>query len=222
MDPQSPATVEPVFGQIAGVSLTERVTSALKDAFLTGKFKPGDPVIERQVAREMNVGTPVVREALIALKHEGFVRRITNKGSYVTQFSPEEVRQLFSLRVELETLALQWARTRITESELAELTRLLEQLVEAGARENRSEFLRCDFEFHRFYWRASGNPFLADTLERLMPPLFAFVVLASNRPLTAAMAREHQIFVNALRRVDEPEFTQLVRNALAKIAVRWT
>lgn len=62
---------EPVFGQIANISLTERVTSALKEAFFTGKLKPGDAIIERQIAREMNVGTPVVREALIALKHQG-------------------------------------------------------------------------------------------------------------------------------------------------------
>lgn len=221
MDPESPSTVEPVFGHIAGVSLTERVTSALKEAFLTGKFKPGDPVIERQVAREMNVGTPVVREALISLKHEGFVRRITNKGSYVTKFSPEQVRQLFTIRIELEALALQWARARITESELTELAMLLERLVEAGKEENRSEFLRRDFEFHRYYWRASGNPFLADTLERLMPPLFAFVVLASNRPLTAAIAREHQVFIDALHGLNEPEFTHCVRNALTSIALRW-
>jgi DNA-binding GntR family transcriptional regulator len=56
-----PAVAEPIFGQIETVSLTERVISALKDAFFTGKLKPGDPIVERQLAREMNVGTPVVR-----------------------------------------------------------------------------------------------------------------------------------------------------------------
>lgn len=125
---------------------------------------------------------------------------MSNKGSYVTQFSAEEVRHLYMLRIELETLALQWARARITDSELAELTVLLDALVDAGTQENRSECLRRDFEFHRYYWRASGNPFLAAELERLMAPLFAFVVLASDRPLSAAMAREHYVFVDALRR----------------------
>src|SRR5436190_23608863 len=108
------AVAEPVFEQIETISLTQRVISALKDAFFTGKLKPGDPIIERQLAREMNVGTPVVREALISLKHEGYVRRVNNKGSYVTQFSAQEVRELYTLRIELETLALQWARSRVT------------------------------------------------------------------------------------------------------------
>jgi DNA-binding GntR family transcriptional regulator len=215
------AVVEPVFGQIETISLTQRVISALKDAFFTGKLKPGDPIVERQLAREMNVGTPVVREALISLKHEGFVRRVNNKGSYVTQFTAREVRDLYMLRVELETLALQWARTRVTNADIAELTTLVDRLVEAGTRGSRSEFLKADFEFHRYYWRLSGNPFLSDLLERLMAPLFAFVILASDLPITAAMAREHYAFVEALSGMSEPEFTDAVRRTLSGFASRW-
>src|SRR2546430_11198717 len=121
-----------VFSQLEAVSLTEGVAAALKDAFFSGKLKPGAGIVERQIAREMNVGTPVVREALISLKHEGFVRRVNNKGSYVTRFEAEEVRQLYTLRIELETLALQWARTRVTPADLDDLTRLVDLLVEAG------------------------------------------------------------------------------------------
>jgi DNA-binding GntR family transcriptional regulator len=212
---------EHVFGQIETVSLTERVISALKDAFFTGKLKPGDPIVERQLAREMNVGTPVVREALISLKHEGFVRRVNNKGSSVTQFSANEVRELYTLRIELETLALQWARSRVTDADLAELTKLVDKLVEAGQSGSRSEFLRRDFEFHRHYWKLCGNPFLADLLERLMAPLFAFVVLASDKPTTASMGREHYALVDALRGMREPEFTDVVRKTLTGFALRW-
>ena len=61
-----------IFQEIEAITLTERVIAALKDAFFSGKLKPGDAIVERQIAREMNVGTPVVREALISLKHEGF------------------------------------------------------------------------------------------------------------------------------------------------------
>jgi len=210
-----------VFGQIETISLTERVILALKEAFFSGKLKPGDPIIERQLAREMNVGTPVVREALISLKHEGFVRRVNNKGSYVTQFAAEEVRQLYTLRIELETLALQWARMRVTPADLDNLTSLVDRLVEAGNRCNRAEFLTRDFEFHRAYWKLSGNIFLSDLLERLMAPLFAFVVLASDLPTTGAMGREHYVLVDALRSVPEPEFTDVVRKVLNGFAVRW-
>ena len=211
----------PAFERIETVSLTQKVNSALKDAFFAGKLKPGDAIVERQLAREMNVGTPVVREALISLKHEGFIRRVVNKGSSVTKFSAQEVRDLYTLRVELETLALQWAKSRVTDTDVAELTAMVDRLVDAANGGRRSEFLKADFEFHRYYWHLSGNPFLAETLERLMAPLFAFVVLASDLPLTPAMAREHYVFIDALRGMREPEFTEVIRKILSRFAFRW-
>ncbi len=210
-----------IFQEIEAITLTERVIAALKNAFFSGTLKPGDAIVERQIAREMNVGTPVVREALISLKHDGFVRRIKNKGSFVTAFEPDEVRELYMLRVELETLALQWARPRVTSPDLDELKGLVDLLVEAGERHDRRGFLERDFDFHRQCWKLSGNAFLADTLERLMAPLFAFVVLASGKPMTAAMGREHYVLVEALRSVAEPEFTNIVRKTFTGFAFRW-
>src|SRR5439155_26805424 len=99
-----------VFQEIEAVPLTNRVAAALKDAFFSCKLKPGDAIVERQLAQEMKVGTPVVREALIALQAQGFVRRVTNTGTFVTKFDAEDVRQLYTLRIELEALAFEWAR----------------------------------------------------------------------------------------------------------------
>jgi len=121
----------------------------------------------------------------------------------------------------LETLALQWARPLVTKTDLDRLKTLVDRLVEAGQRENRREFLECDIEFHRYCWKLSGNPFLAETLERLMAPLFAFVVLASGHPMTAAMGREHYALVEALRSMEEPEFSALVRKTFTGFAFRW-
>jgi len=181
----------------------------------------GDPVAAGPVFGHIDP-IPLTERVTAALKHQGFVRRVNNKGSSVTKFETEEVRQLYMLRIELETVSLQWARSRVTETELNELKKLADNLVDAGERGNRREFLECDFAFHRFCWRLSGNSFLAETLERLMAPLFAFVVLASGRPLTAAMGKEHYAIVEALRSVPEPEFSALVRKTITGFALRWT
>src|SRR5882724_5939774 len=129
-----------VFQEIEAVPLTDRVAAALKDAFFSGKLKPGDAIVERQLAREMKVGTPVVREALISLQGQGFVRRVTNTGTFVTKFDTEEVRQLYNLRIELEALALEWARPRVSPADIAELKELVDRLVEAGEAGVRREF----------------------------------------------------------------------------------
>ena len=54
-----------------------------------------------------------------------------------------------------------------------------------------------------------------------MAPLFAFVVLASDQPTTAAMGREHYVLVDALRSLREPEFTEVVRRIFTGFALRW-
>src|SRR6266568_1045975 len=147
----------PVFREIEALPLTDRVAAALKDAFFSGQLKPGDAIIERQLALEMKVGTPVVREALIALHGQGFVRRVTNTGTFVTKFDAEEVRQLQTLRIELETLALEWARPRVSADDIAVLKGLVDKCVEAGQAGERREFLERDFAFHRQCWKLSGN-----------------------------------------------------------------
>jgi DNA-binding GntR family transcriptional regulator len=211
----------PVFSEIEAVPLTDRVEAALKDAFFSGTLKPGDAIVERQLAREMKVGTPVVREALISLQGQGFVRRVTNTGTFVTRFEAEEVRQLYTLRVELEALAFEWARPRVAPADIAELRGLVERLIEAGEAGARRQFLERDFQFHKRCWVLSGNTYLVETLERLMAPLFAFAVLASGVPLTAAMAREHHALVNALESLQPPEFDQVIRKTLTGFALRW-
>ncbi len=211
----------PTFAEIEPVSLKDRVINALKDAFLEGQFKPGDAIVERELARQMKVGTPVVREALISLEGQGFVRRVTNTGTFVTQFSDDEVRQLYALRVELETLAMRWLKEHVTEQQLEDLTVLVDELVEAGKRGSKKEFLELDYRFHRECWRLSGNTFLAETLERLMAPHFSFVVVASGAPLTEAMGHEHYELIRALRSLREPAFSEAVRKTFTGFASRW-
>lgn len=209
------------FSALEPVSTRDRIVAALKDAFFSGSLKPGDPIVERQLARELRVGTPPVREALIALQEQGFVRRVANTATYVTKFSPEEVRQAYALRVELEMLALQWAKPRVTPAMLEDLERRVDALVEAGERNETRRFLELDLEFHQACWEISGNRFVVETLRRHMTPLSVFVVLASGISPTAAMAREHYALVGALRGLEEPEFSALVRRTLMGFALHW-
>jgi DNA-binding GntR family transcriptional regulator len=209
------------FAEIEPFSLRDRIIDALKSAFFAGELKPGDAIVERELARQMKVGTPVIREALISLQGQGFVRRVMNTGTFVTQFTTDEVKQLYKLRVELELLALQWAKPRVTDSDLRELSRQITKIVEAGERGDRRQFLEFDYAFHRLCWALSGNSFLTETLERLMAPLFTFVVLASGTPLTASMAREHYELVHALQNTEEPEFSVVVRKRLSGFTSRW-
>lgn len=211
-----------VFRDIQVESLRDKVVTALKDAFFSGTLKPGDMIVERELARRMNIGTPAIREALITLQEQGFVRRVANTATYVSEFSVEEVRQLYQLRVESELLALQWAKPHVTESDLANLEKIVTKMVEAAEKKRAKEFYESDLEFHQCCWKLSRNPFLARSLETLVTPLFAFVLNASDASVEVPVAREHLNIVNALRNLNDPEFSTVIRSTLSSFALRGT
>lgn len=147
----------------------------LRAQILSGKYRPGERLNESQIARDFNISRIPVREALSQLQEQGLVMNHERRGMFVMQLTPDEVQQINSLRMVLETEALRLAQARMTPEILAELTDLVEQmeawdgpLIEAAA---------LDQKFHAVIWRAAGNPYLERALESLTTSLFAHKAL---------------------------------------------
>jgi DNA-binding GntR family transcriptional regulator len=155
----------------------DRALAAIQEAILTGKLQPGERIVESKLAGELRVGTTPVREALFELESRGFVTRVTNKGTFVTQLSLEDAEQIFRIRGELEGLAVQLLQERIAAADLDLLRRHARDMKAAAARNDQAAFYRADLDFHRTLWRLSGNPFLVKCLEQLVVPLFAFFIM---------------------------------------------
>lgn len=172
---------EPTFSRITSVSKKERVAKALRDAIVSGRMKPGDAIVESRVARELGVGQPLVREALLDLEHQGFVQRVPYKGTSVTRLGPEEIEQIQRMRVELEALAIVWARARVGVADVRELRALVEQMERSARGSDLASFNDHDLALHRKIWQLSGNKYLADALERAVVPLLTFFYLSSGR-----------------------------------------
>jgi DNA-binding GntR family transcriptional regulator len=208
-----------VFPELGSGSLRDKVVACLKEAIFSGLLRPGDPVVERTLSQQMKIGTPAVREALVTLDEQGFLRRVANTATYVNSYSAEEVKELYQLRIEFELLALKWAKPRVTEADLQSLERVIVQMADAAVQKDLRRFYELDLQFHRDCWRLSGNRFLSKSLERLVPPLFAFVLVASDVTVSETIAYEHRAIVNALRRMEEPDFSAAVRQTLTSFAM---
>ena len=188
------------FGRVAVVSKKDQVTKALRDAIVSGRMQPGDAIVESRVARQLGVGQPLVREALLDLEHSGFVQRVPYRGTSVTKLGPEEIDQIQHMRVELEALAVEWARGRATAADLAELRGLVAQMDKSARDSDLAGFNDCDLALHRKIWELSGNKFLADALERAVVPLLTFFYLSSGRisELHIRSVEEHAALVEAI------------------------
>ena len=179
----------------------ERIVGAIRKAILFGKLKPGHRIVESHLARHLRVGNTAVREALFELQSRGFVTRVANKGTFVTQLTVDEVEQIFRARREMEGLAAELLQDRMTEATLDSLQRCIDEMRSAAAVVDLEVFCRLDVEFHTTIWHSSGNRFLAAALETMVLPLFAFfnMTCPPDRETLLAGVERHAELLGALR-----------------------
>ena len=163
-------------GTFVPQTLKTHVLNRLRDAIVAGAYKPGDRLNESQLARDLNISRIPIREALMTLQEQGLVMNHERRGMFVTILSEQDVQLINSLRVVLEAEALKLCRLNMTPESRARLTDLVEQM-EAWEQGSELAAAALDLAFHREMWRASGNPYLAKTLDSLATVLFAHKAL---------------------------------------------
>ena len=201
---------------IQPISKRDQVVRAMKEAILSGTITPGASIVESKIAQQLGAGVPLIREALIELEHQGFVQRTPYKGTTVTKLSPSDVRHIFSLRIELEALAIEWAKEHATEADIEYLRQEIRKMQAAAKRLDLPQFYESDLAFHRKIWRLSDNPYLVDALERLVVPLFAFFLMQTSRQQASYVdsACMHAEIVEAMPLKSGVELREMFKNSL--------
>jgi len=202
---------------IQPVSKRDQVVSSFKEAILSGIIQPGEAIVESKVAQQLGAGIPLVREALIELEHQGYVRKVPYKGTTVTKLERHHVEQIFRLRVELETLAIEWARESVTNEDIEQLRVITGKMKQSAEALDLDRFYENDLAFHRKLWEMSGNEYLVDCLERIVVPLFAFFVMKNRRERQSylASAAKHEQIVEALPTLSRSKLRVMMQNSLA-------
>jgi DNA-binding GntR family transcriptional regulator len=191
---------------VAPPTLRAHVVKMLSADILAGKYRPGDRLNESQIARELNISRIPVREALSQLQEQGLVQNRERRGMFVTNIGSEEVLQISSLRIILETEALRLARLHMTPEILARLEGLMAQMETWNG--TLLEAAGLDLEFHRVIWKATGNPYLERSLNGLMVPLFAHKTLEHvTKEIRRWRLSHHRILLDVVagRSEDDPQ-----------------
>ena len=201
---------------IQPISKRDQIVQAMKDAILSGTIPPGAPIVESKMAQMLGAGVPLMREALIELEHQGFVQRTPYKATTVTKLEPADVRRIFRLRVELEALAIAWAKENVTQTDLDQLRETIRKMERAARAVDLAAFYDADLTFHRKIWDLSDNPYLVEALERVVVPLFAFFLMKTSRRKKSYVesAAMHSVIVEAIPRKSAAELRELVRKSL--------
>lgn len=158
------------------MTLRAHVYNELREAIVSGRYRPGDRLNESRLARELNISRIPIREALQRLQEQGLVMNRQRRGMFVTELPEADVQRITSLRVVLEAEALRLCRANMTRTLAAQLTALVEKM-ETWQGSNEIDAAAIDLEFHRAIWNAAGNPVLCRALNSLSTVLFAHTAL---------------------------------------------
>jgi DNA-binding GntR family transcriptional regulator len=162
-------------------SLSHQIADSIRNMIVSGDLQPGGRIVESRIARQIGVGQPTVREALVALEHQGLVVRKANQGCVVTSLTRVEICQLIRIRAELETLAVQLAVESASDAEIEKLLEITTQMKAAAFQRDPQQFFTLDLRFHEALWKLSGNSFLPRLLEQTLAPLLAFLFIRNLR-----------------------------------------
>ncbi|GAK54943.1 transcriptional regulator, GntR family [Candidatus Vecturithrix granuli] len=140
--------------------LEERAYRSIIRMILEHCFKPGDYLLETELAAQLELSRTPVRQALGRLVAEGFLEKRRKKGCVIPVPTPEDAQQVFFARQAIESQTAAAAALHATDEDIATLQTFLQQQDEAYRSCNKEAYSLANEEFHLGIARASRNAYL--------------------------------------------------------------
>ncbi len=179
--------------------LGERAYAGLRDRIVTLQIRPGEPIDEDRIARDLGMGRTPVREAIKRLALERLVTVYPRRGTFASDINITDLAQISDVRMAVEGHAARRAAQRLTDEGRAELQALCAELRDAPADLDGAALMAVDARVHRFVYRCAENPYLGETCERYFNLSLRIWHLAIDRmPQLRAHVEEHLEVLQAI------------------------
>ncbi|MET7682354.1 GntR family transcriptional regulator [Streptomyces sp. NPDC005423] len=197
-------------------SRTEAVLETIKHAILTGELRPGQALVEAELAERIGVSKTPVREALKTLAGSGLVVMLPYKGVTVREVDEELARAVYDMRLLLEPVAA--GRSTLSRQALEEARAALAAADRAEDAADRSLANRA---FHRALYAGCGNALLVKSLDELRDQTALVSSAAWARmPSWEQEAREHREILAAAETGDSRNVRALMRGHISAFMAR--
>lgn len=187
--------------RVPGLSRREQVAEILRAAITAGRLKPGDRLIETDLAKELGTSRAPVREALRQLEEQGLVASYPYRGSEVLGVTEDEVEEmLVPIRVTLERFAYARALGRLSHADFDELQAIVEDMSVAATQGSADRLADADIRFHELIILRSEQRHCLQIWRTIEPRVRAYFrrdAPAHDDP--GAVPAQHQELLDVLR-----------------------
>ncbi|MFC6495109.1 GntR family transcriptional regulator [Ancylobacter dichloromethanicus] len=197
-------------------SLVELAYEQLLSMLVTMKIAPGAHIGIEALARQLDISQTPIREALTLLEAQKLAYKIPNVGFRAAELlTRQEVHDLFDLRLLIEPAAAAFAAQKADDAALQRLAGLAGDMSDAqtGNELAYAQFAEGDARLHHLVAAASGNRFIAETVEGLHAHLHIFRFLFRTNATTKAV-QEHEAIIKALLARDPAAAERAMREHL--------
>lgn len=184
-------------------SLTGKVMNRVRAAVMAGEMKPGELYSVYQLAETLDVSRSPVRDAMLRLEEAGLVRFERNRGFRIVQPRPEDVAEIFAVRLALEVPSAKRAALLSSGELVLALRQEMTLMIEATTADDEAQFSQHDQRFHDLIIEASGNQRIRDMVNRLRTStrILGASTAGVDRTLVD-IAHEHSPIVEAISQGD--------------------
>ncbi len=188
--------------RVKRTSVAESAYAAIRDSVLSGRYTPGEQLVEARLAAELGVSRGPVREALRRLCEEGLLVDILHRGTFVREFEPQDLIDIYNVRIGLECAAV---RLMIRSTRSAQrLAALVDEMRVAAIASDLNRLSALEFRFHETLCDLSGNPLLASVFRSISSQVQMALSLDNASYLDPMqIALEHLPLLEAIEAADE-------------------
>ena len=196
-------------------TIKDQVYTVLKENIINGTLKPGERILELQIAEELNVSRSPVRNAINTLLGEGLLTSIPNKSVYVRRFSTQDIIQSYEFRVIVEKYAVEKIAESLDDAIIKNLNEFKTAFLKNSDIKQLKEYLEVDIKFHEYLVTVSGNKVIEEALDKVSLMISPFRVIALSRPKRFhASIDEHIEIIDALINSDQKTAIRACENHL--------
>ena len=194
-------------------TLKEQVYEYLKNGIIMGQIAPGERLIEEKISETLKVSRSPIREAVRMLEKDGLLDVHATGGVTVANPTTEDYRNLYEIRVEMESLAAFYAAQRRNEDEVAAMESFIQDMKREVEADNLKGLLDVNFKFHESIVCASRNPFLETmTLQlRGVNSFYRKAILEKNPGYAQEALEDHEEIFQAIVDRNGDNARQLMR-----------
>lgn len=191
--------------------LRDVVFNTLRQAILRGELKPGERLMEIQLANKLGVSRTPIREAIRKLELEGLVLMIPRKGAEVAEITEKSLRDVLEVRRALEELAVRIVCDKITKGQIEDLKEAAREFQETLGSKDVTKIAEADVKFHDVIFQATDNQRLVQLLSNLAEQMYRYrVEYLKKEQFYDKVIAEHEDLINRIERRQKDEAAKVI------------